>query len=96
MLVIRIRITNHANMTISIRLDEKTEAALRQRLSEEEVPLSEFVREAIREKLARGAAKESPYELGKALFGRYSSGATDRSAHRKQIVRERLNEKYRR
>ena len=83
-------------MTISIRLDQKTEAALRQRLSEEGVPLSEFVREAIREKLARGTAEGSSYELGKALFGRYSSGATDRSIHRKQIFRERLSEKYRR
>ena len=83
-------------MTISIRLDEQTEMALRQRLSEDGVPLSEFVREAIREKLARGTAKESPYELGRALFGRYSSGATDRSTHRKQIVRERLSEKHRR
>lgn len=83
-------------MTISIRLDEATEAEIRARLRKDSIGLSEFVREAIREKLARERGEESPFELGKELFGRYASGATDRSIRRKQIVRERLREKYRR
>lgn len=81
-------------MTITIRLDPDTENELRQRLGEEGVSLSEFVREAIRAKLARAEAMSDPYALGAHLFGRYASGESDRSGRRKQIIRERLHEKH--
>lgn len=83
-------------MTISIRLDQETEAALRRRLAGEGMPVSEFIREAIREKLARGPDEASPYAIGESLFGRYSSGETDRSQRRKELLRERLHAKHRR
>jgi len=82
-------------MTISIRLDKSIEEALRQRLQLSGIPLSEFVREAIREKLDKEVGKPSPYELGKHLFGRYGSGRDDLSINRKAILREKLNAKHR-
>lgn len=84
-------------MALSIRLDRETEVALRQYLELEDITQSDFVREAIREKLARASPNEStPYRLGESLFGRYASGDSDRSENRKTLIRERLGDKYRR
>ena len=82
-------------MMISIRLDPDTENGLRRQLRESHIPLSTFVRDAIQEKLARMPTPSSPYELGVELFGRESSGQTDLSLRRKDLVRERLHAKYR-
>lgn len=83
-------------MSISIRLDPATETVLRQRLRDQDTPLSEFVREAIREKLGHSDTAKSPYELGRAVFGRHGSGETDRSLRRKQIVKKAIDAKHRR
>jgi hypothetical protein len=83
-------------MTVSIRLDAETEAALRDRLRRDGGSLSEFVRDAIREKLARTPDGPAPYSIGEPLFGRYSSGEADRSQRRKAIVREKIGGKHRR
>ncbi len=81
-------------MPISIRLDPDTEIELRRRLDLEGVPLSDFVRDAIREKLGRPADPVTPYSIGEPLFGRYSSGATDLSARRKEILRDRFRDRH--
>ncbi len=83
-------------MTLSIRLNDATETELRQRLRYLGIPLSEFVREAIREKLARETENGTPFELGKDLFGRHASSDADRSTRRKELVRERLHAKHHR
>jgi hypothetical protein len=85
----------HMAMTISIRLDPETEHVLRRQLEAAGVPLSAFVREAIREKLERDAAQPTPYEIGEPLFGRWASGDDDRSLRRKALIRERLRAKHR-
>lgn len=77
-------------MTISVRLDPDTETALRDRLRQDDVLLSAFVREAIREKLARADAATTPYAIGETLFGRYGSGDSDRSERRKELIRQRI------
>lgn len=82
-------------MTLSVRLDKSIEAMLRQRLSHHGIPLSEFIRDAIREKLSREAAVPNPYELGKHLFGRYGSGRDDLSTNRKALLQEKLRAKHR-
>ena len=86
-------------MTISVRLSDQSETELRTRTRRTGRPLSEFVREAIEEKLARDARDASPYGLGKELFGRYGSGdgggGGNRSTDRKRLIRERLSEKHR-
>ncbi len=83
-------------VTISIRLDSETERRLRYRLADEGIRLSDFVREAIQEKLAEERPQNSPYAIGKDVFGRYASGDGDRSARRKSLVRQRIHEKHRR
>jgi len=84
-------------MSISIRLDATTEQTFRQYLQLEQVSMSDFVRDAINEKLATYEAERSkPYELGKDLFGKYASGRDDLSQNRKMRLKEKLNAKHRR
>ena len=84
-------------MTITIRLPEELEAELRARLETHGVALSDFVREAIAEKLDREPTEKlSAYELGKDLFGRHGSVRTDLSTNRMEILGEMLRAKHRR
>jgi len=82
-------------MTITIRLPEELEEELRVRLDTQGVGLSEFVREAIAEKLDRElAGQPTAYELGKNLFGKHGSGRDDLSTNRKAILGELLRAKH--
>jgi Arc/MetJ-type ribon-helix-helix transcriptional regulator len=83
-------------MSISIRLDKSVEESLRQRLQSEGISLSNFIREAVCEKLSRYENRPTPYELGEHFFGRYNSGCDDLSSNRKALLREKLNAKHRR
>lgn len=83
-------------MTISIHLDKQTERDLRQYLQAEKLSLSEFVRDAIKEKMTDYAEKPSMvYELGKDLFGAHASGRDDLSTNRKALLKEKLHTKHR-
>ena len=78
-------------MTITIRLPQKLEADLRTRLAARRLALSDFVRDAIAEKLQREPASQpSAYELGKHLFGKHGSGRPELSANRKAVLSEVL------
>lgn len=83
-------------MTITIRLPEQLENQLRARLDTDGTPLSEYVRQAIAEKLKRepGTGNPSTYELGKHLFGKYASGRSDVSENADEIVAEIIREKH--
>ena len=82
-------------MTITIRLPEELEAELRLRLDAQDFGLSEFVREAIAEKLDREVAgRPSAYELGRNVFGKHGSGRDDLSTNRKAILAELLRAKH--
>jgi Arc/MetJ-type ribon-helix-helix transcriptional regulator len=83
-------------MTITVRIDESTEARLRRLLKERGGSLSDFVRAAIAEKLEREAQKPTPYELGKHVFGRYGSGRSDLASNSEQFLREMVRAKRRR
>jgi RHH-type rel operon transcriptional repressor/antitoxin RelB len=84
-------------MTITIRLPIKLEKDLRTRLDRKGGRLSDFVRNAIAEKLEREPAQApSAYDLGKDLFGRYGSGRRDLSGNRKAILNEMLRAKHHR
>lgn len=90
-------IHSEATMTIAIRLPTKLEAKLRARLDRRRVALSDFVRDAIAEKLEREPAENpSAYDLGKDLFGKHGSGRVDLSTNRKTILNEMLRGKHRR
>ena len=69
-------------MTITVRLPDELEARLRARLAQENIAVSEYVRQAITEKLAREPDEKPAFShtsLGKHLFGKYGSGRTDLS-----------------
>jgi hypothetical protein len=83
-------------VTVTIRLDEDMEAKLRRLLEQKGGSLSAFVRAAIAEKLEREATKPTPYELGKHLFGRYSSGRDVLAENGEKILREMFRAKRRR
>ncbi|MFO1431628.1 MAG: CopG family transcriptional regulator [Candidatus Competibacteraceae bacterium] len=83
-------------MSISVHLDKELEQTLRIQAARAEVAISDFIREAIKEKLARMESAVSPYELGKDSFGKYSSGQSELSANRKKLIRERLHAQHRR
>jgi hypothetical protein len=83
-------------MSISIRLEKPIEEALRKQIKTQKATLSAFVRDAILEKIEREKnARPNPYELGKALFGRYKSGSDDLSTNRKAILKEKVRAKHR-
>lgn len=84
-------------MTITVRLPVEVEADLRARLDRSRAGLSEFIREAITEKLQREpAAKLSAHEIGKHLFGKHGSGRHDLSTNRRAILDEILRTKHHR
>jgi RHH-type transcriptional regulator, rel operon repressor / antitoxin RelB len=84
------------NVTITIRLPTELEADLRARLEQRRLALSDFVRDAIAEKLQREPGQiPSPYEVGKDLFGKHGSGRNDLSANRKAVLSEVLRAKHR-
>ena len=84
-------------MTITIRLPTELEADLRARLERRQVGLSDFVRDAIAEKLEREPDRApSAYELGKELFGKHGSGRNDLSTNRKAVLSEILRAKHHR
>jgi RHH-type rel operon transcriptional repressor/antitoxin RelB len=70
-------------MTVSLRLEETLEAELRRRLAQDGTSLSDFIRQAILEKLERESQPTDPYILGRGLFGRHASGEPDRSQRRR-------------
>jgi len=84
-------------MTITVRLPHDIEAKLRARLEAESLALSDFVREAIVEKLEREgvAVKPSAYELWKQHFTGWGSGETDRSERIEEILEAEFDAKRR-
>jgi len=81
-------------MTLTVRIDEKLAIWLRKFAAEEGESVSEFVRKAIKERIEGKARKKTPYELGKHLFGKFSSGRSDLSTRSKEIYREKMRAKH--
>jgi predicted DNA-binding protein len=83
--------------TITIRLDDETDARLKRRLTRSGETLSEFVRAAVIKQLAAGSGYETPYDawvrLGRDCVG---SGETDRSTTYTARIKERVRAKHRR
>lgn len=93
-------------MTITVRLPDEIEAKLRERLGKDDLVLTEFVRQAITEKLEKSSpqpdskpepatALPSTRDKGQNPFGRYSSGREDLSENYEEILREKLRAKHR-
>ena len=84
-------------MTITVRLPDELEARLRKRVADESIELSEFIRQAITDKLAvePPPPKHTAYDVWKKCFtGRGSgdpmadgSGESNRSERDEEILR---------
>jgi Arc/MetJ-type ribon-helix-helix transcriptional regulator len=84
-------------MTITVRIPQSQEADLRTLLEVKGLSLSEFVREAIAEKIERESMDgPSPADVGRRVFGRHGSGRSDLAENRKAIFAEMLDAKHHR
>ncbi len=55
---------------------------------------SEIIVESIIEYLKNHSTERTSFELGKDLFGKYSSGKTDLSRNRKKYLKEKISQKH--
>ena len=78
---------------LSVRLTDELEKKI-DRLSEKAgLSKSEIVKEALQKYFVSIEDKESPYELGKGLFGNHGSGKGDLSKGYKSKVKEKIRDK---
>jgi plasmid stability protein len=83
--------------TITVRLDEETDARLKRRLERSGQSLSEFVRTAVVNQLASAPETEKPFEAWARIAGGcVGSGETDRSMTYKMRIKDKLRAKHRR
>ena len=83
--------------TITIRLDDETDARLKRKLAMSGTSLSDFVRAAVINQLSASPAGETAYEAWLRLApNAVGSGDSDRSATYKARIRDKLREKHRR
>jgi hypothetical protein len=79
----------------TVRLDPATEVRLEELADIENKSKSEVIKAALIEYLDRHFSTQTPYELGKGLFGKHGSGHKDTSRDYKTLLKGRLREKYR-
>ncbi len=83
--------------TITIRLDDETNARLKSRLERSGESVSDFVRTAVVNHLAAVPAQESPYDAWARLVQDCAgSGESDRSQSYKARIKDKLRAKHRR
>ncbi|MGQ0673311.1 MAG: ribbon-helix-helix protein, CopG family [Hyphomicrobium sp.] len=83
--------------TVTIRLDEETDARLKRRLARSGETLSEFIREAVTKHLDAHPRVDSRLaSLKRTLEKMSDAGETDLSATYKSRLREKLGAKHRR
>ena len=82
-------------MTISVRLDDETAAALEALAVRSGRSKSQLIRESLIEYLGKQKPAPDAWELGKDLFGRFGSGRTDLAEKSEEILREMFREKHR-
>lgn len=81
-------------MTITVRLDPKTDEALSLAAKQRGLTKSELVRLCLQQYLDQNG--RSAWELGKDLFGKYGSDCADLARNAKRIAGERMRAKHRR
>jgi hypothetical protein len=78
----------------TVRLDSDIELKLDQFSSYMHRSKSEIIKQALEEYLSVHLSSDSPYDLGKELFGKYSSNDSDNSISYKNKLKGKLSEKY--
>ncbi len=81
---------------LSVRLDSSLEKQLNLIAQKHSVSKSKIIKESLIyyfDMLNHKEREKSPYEIGKDLFGRYSSGKTDLSTTYKRRVKDKIHAK---
>lgn len=78
---------------ISFRLEAELEQQLNQYSAQKNISKSQVIKEALAQYFARQSQEQSPYQIGKALFGRYASGQNDLSSTYKQKIKDKIRAK---
>jgi len=81
-------------MTVSVRLDPDLEQQLARVSEQTGVSKSQIIKQSLIAYLQVAAKPQTPYELGKDLFGREGSGKGDLSTRRKEYLTEILRAKH--
>ncbi len=79
---------------VSLRLNRDDEHRLEHLCKLQQKTKSEVLKAALQHYYKTIEAEQSPYELGKDLFGQGSSGETDRSKTYKQRLKAKLRAKH--
>jgi hypothetical protein len=78
----------------TVRLGKKIEQLLEEFSTFKGKSKSELIKEALLEYFEAHFISNSPFEIGKDLFGKYGSGKTDNSITYKTKMREKIEKKY--
>jgi len=78
---------------ITVRLRPELEKALEVTAKRFGITKSELIRRSIKDYLKKLDKEPSAWELGKDLFGKYSSGKGNLSVDKKKILKQKLLEK---
>jgi Arc/MetJ-type ribon-helix-helix transcriptional regulator len=77
---------------ITLRLDPTLEQAVNNTAKNLGLTKSDLIRKSILEYLEK-IGKQSAWETGQDLFGKYNSGCNNLSADRKEIVKDKIKAK---
>ncbi|MDF1615094.1 ribbon-helix-helix protein, CopG family [Desulfurivibrio dismutans] len=77
---------------ITLRLDPKLEQAIQNTAKNLGLTKSELIRKSISEYLGK-LSQPSPWELGEDIFGKYSSGLSNLSTNRKELLKNKIRAK---
>jgi len=77
---------------ITLRLDPKLEQDVNVTAKNLGLTKSEFIRKSIHEYLGK-IRKPNAWEIGEELFGKYSSGFSNLSENRKDLVKNKITAK---
>lgn len=79
---------------ISLRIKPELEKKLAFFVKTKGKSRSEIIVESILEYIQNHSTEKTPFELGKDLFGKHSSGQTDLSKNRKKYLKEKITQKH--
>ena len=77
---------------ITLRLDPKLEQTVNNTAKNLGLTKSELIRKSINDYLDK-LSKPNAWELGEDLFGKYSSGQSNLSANRKELLKDKIKAK---
>ncbi|HBE03661.1 MAG: hypothetical protein A2096_09465 [Spirochaetes bacterium GWF1_41_5] len=79
---------------LTVRLPSNLELKIKQISQKDHISKSDIVKEAISEYIQKHGSNISSFKLGEDNFGKYSSGNSNLSLNYKNILKQKLNEKY--